>query len=277
MSDDHLDEQLHAYATQLQAVGRLPTPAEIRQLAHRRRQRRVAAAAFAVVLIGGLTLGLGVGRSPHGPNTPAVVTPVTDTPSPAESSQNSGPSPSPTAASASPSVDPGPDRPPKTTPATAKTVTSNVSQLRSLGIDLNVGVLIDVADDGLDRYLEIGAGGVVDFTGSSKTDNTMMALKPAQVAKNTESTKNRVVIAPPFYNEDVGPGQCVTDTAPGTLRLATCDVAAANQIWQVIPGGDSGLFELHGVHTDIRVDNGRITTGSQGYVGLQTITFASTP
>jgi hypothetical protein len=60
------------------------------------------------------------------------------------------------------------------------------------------------------------------------------------------------------------------DTAPAVLRLASCKAGAANQTWQVVPGGDSGQFELHGVHTDIRVNNGKITTGNQGYVGLQT-------
>ncbi|WP_173036688.1 hypothetical protein [Phytohabitans flavus] len=150
-----------------------------------------------------------------------------------------------------------------------------MSQLERLGIDLNVGVLIDVADDGLDRYMAVGRNGVVDFTGTERTDNTMMALKPAQVRKRDDNTKNRVVIAPPFYNEDLGSGYCVADTAPGLLKLATCAPGSAAQTWQVIPGGDSGQFELHGPKTAIRVHNGRITTRGEGYVGLQTIRFAS--
>jgi hypothetical protein len=100
----------------------------------------------------------------------------------------------------------------------------------------------------------------------------MMELKPARVAK--KSLRNRVVIAPPFYNEDLGPGYCVADTAPGKLRLATCKAKTANQTWKVVPAGDSGQFELHGAHTKIRVDKGKITTGARGYVGLQTIAFA---
>ena len=157
--------------------------------------------------------------------------------------------------------------------APTSTVTSDVSQLKSLGITLDEGVLIDVADDGLDRYLEIGENGV-DFTGTSKKDTTMMALKPARVAKRTEDTKNRVVIAPPFWNEDVGTGSCVVDKSRGVLDLATCKAGALDQIWEVVPAGDSGQFELHGAHTDIRVEAGKITTDGQGYVGLQTIKFA---
>jgi hypothetical protein len=161
-----------------------------------------------------------------------------------------------------------------TAAAAAKSVVSDVSELKSLGITLNEGVLIDVADDGLDRYLAVSEGGVVDFTGTrtSREDNKMMELKPARVAK--KSLRNRVVIAPPFYNEDLGAGSCVADTAPGKLRLATCKAKTANQTWKVVPAGDSGQFELHGAHTKIRVDKGKITTGARGYVGLQTIAFA---
>ncbi len=161
-----------------------------------------------------------------------------------------------------------------TAAAAAKSVVSDVSELKKLGITLNEGVLIDVADDGLDRYLAIGKGGVVDFTGTrtSAEDNKMMSLKPARVAD--KSLRNRVVIAPPFYNEDLGAGSCVADTARGKLRLATCKAGTADQTWKVVPAGDSGQFELHGAHTTIRVDKGKITTGARGYVGLQTIAFA---
>jgi hypothetical protein len=179
--------------------------------------------------------------------------PVTATVSPAGSAGNGGMSPDSKA---------------------GRLVSSDVSQLETLGIDLNVGVLVDVADDGLDRYMEVRRNGVVDFTGTERTDNTMMALKPAQVRKRDEASRNRVVIAPPFYNEDLGRGYCVADTAPGVLKLATCVPGSAAQTWQVIPAGDSGQFELHGPKTAIRVHNGRITTGSEGYVGLQTIKFA---
>jgi hypothetical protein len=158
---------------------------------------------------------------------------------------------------------------------TVKRVTSDVSQLKKLGIQINGSVLIDVADDGLDRYLSVGDGGTVDFTGTPTSDETnrMMSLKPAKVLKKAHPAKNRVVIAPPFYNEDLGKGSCVADIKKGVLQLATCKVGAANQIWHVIPAGDSGQFELHGAHTKIRVNKGTITTGKKGYVGLQTLDF----
>jgi hypothetical protein len=157
-----------------------------------------------------------------------------------------------------------------------KWVTSDVSQLEDLGIQINESVLIDVADDGLNRYLSVGQGGVVDFTGTPTSDdaNKMMFLKPAKVVKKAKPAKNRVVIAPPFYNEDLGPGSCVADTKKHILRLATCKKGAKTQTWHVIPAGDSGQFELHGAYTKIRVNNGRITTGDKGYVGLQTIDFS---
>ncbi|KUL22746.1 hypothetical protein [Actinoplanes awajinensis] len=153
--------------------------------------------------------------------------------------------------------------------AKPKAVVSDVSQLKKLGITLNAGVLIDVADDGVDRYLAIGKNGVVDFTGTTRTDNTMMALKPAPVAQ-----KNRVVIKPPFYNEDLGAGSCVADTAGAALKLETCKTGAAAQIWTVVPAGDSGQFELQGKFGILRVENGKLTTGGTGRTGLQTIKYA---
>ena len=189
------------------------------------------------------------------------------------SSPRASTEPAPPARSA-PATRPGKPSGSPTSTGTGGRAVSNVSELRRLGMDLDVGVLIDVADDGRDRYLSVGAGGVVDFTGTGKSDNTMMALKPATVAANGPDTRNRVVIAPPFYNEDLGQGSCVADTAAGRLRLARCDSKAANQVWQAVPAGDSGQFELKGVHTDIRVEKGRLTTGTRGYIGLQTIVFA---
>ncbi|WP_153040234.1 hypothetical protein [Actinoplanes sp. TFC3] len=86
--------------------------------------------------------------------------------------------------------------------------------------------------------------------------------------------KNRVLIVPSFYHEDLGPGSCVAATARGPLKLETCDPARPAQIWTVVPAGDSGLFELRGSHGVISVGNGRITTGG-GRSGLQTIPFDS--
>jgi hypothetical protein len=152
------------------------------------------------------------------------------------------------------------------TPTRASTPTSDVSQLRRVGITLDKGVLIDVADDGVDRYLAIGKNGVVDFTGTTSTDSTTMALKAAP-----SSQPNRVVIKPPFYNEDLGAGSCVADTSGAALKLETCVAGKSAQIFTVVPGGDSGQFELHGQFGVIRVDGGKITTGGSGRVGLQTI------
>jgi hypothetical protein len=269
MPDDLLDDELRSYATHLQHTSRLPGPATIRQLAHRRRQHHRMTAAFGVVLVGVLGISLGVGQqSTPPPSTTATKpldssAPATRPPSPDTTTPPSTPPSAATPTSGATS---------KLAPGSAKLVASDVSQLKQLGITLNAGVLIDVADDGLDRYLAIGENGVVDFTGTTRTDNTMMALKPAQVTN--KNLDNRVVIAPPFYNEDLGAGSCIADTAPGTLRLATCQAGAANQTWNVVPVGDSGQFELHGAHTAIRVDNGKIITDGQGFVGLQTIAFA---
>ncbi|GLY02463.1 hypothetical protein [Actinoplanes sp. NBRC 101535] len=147
--------------------------------------------------------------------------------------------------------------------------TSDVSQLRKLGIVLDEGVLLDVADDGLDRYLAVGRNGVVDFTGTARTDATMMVLTAAPGAG-----RNRVVIRPPFYNEDLRAGKCVQDTAGAALTLATCEAAEPAQIWTVEPAGDSGQFELRGKYGILEVDGGKIITGGGGYTGIQTIRFA---
>ncbi|MFI1990866.1 hypothetical protein [Actinoplanes sp. NPDC020271] len=154
-----------------------------------------------------------------------------------------------------------------TTPAEPGSATSDLSELRRIGVTLGAGVLIDVADDGLDRYLAVGKNGVVDFTGTSATDATMMSLEAAPV-----SQKNRVVIKPPFYDEDLGAGSCVADTSGTALKLETCVAGRASQIWTIVPAGDSGQFELQGRFGVISVDNGKITS-SGGYTGLQTKRF----
>ena len=151
----------------------------------------------------------------------------------------------------------------------AKPVVSDLSQLKSLGIHLNEGVLIDVADDGQARWLQIRKSGV-DFTGTAKTDSTMMSLQAAPVRQ-----PNRVLIKPPFWNEDLGPGSCVADTAGAALKLETCKAGRAAQVWEVRPAGDSGQFELHGTHGVVRVDQGKITTSGTGRTGLQTVPFAN--
>ncbi|MBB5867168.1 hypothetical protein F4553_000547 [Allocatelliglobosispora scoriae] len=175
--------------------------------------------------------------------------------------------PSTPSAVPSPTASPTPTPPPS--PVPSPTVVSDVSKLVRAGVDLRVGVLIDVADDGVDRFLEVGTGGVVDFTGTSRTDSTMMSLHAAPVAG-----QNLVVIKPPFWNEEVGPGYCVADTTGAALRLDPCRPGDREQTWRVVLAGDSGQFELEGAHGIIHVENGLITTADRGRTGLQTIRYA---
>ncbi len=94
---------------------------------------------------------------------------------------------------------------PKTskTPAKPKPATSDLSGLRITDIKAGKSILLDVADDDEDRFLQVGDNGKVDFTGTGRADTTMMSLHPAAVA-----AANRVVIKPPFWNEDLGDGYC---------------------------------------------------------------------
>ncbi len=158
--------------------------------------------------------------------------------------------------------------------AAKKLVKSNVHQLREIGVTIGDSVLIDVADDGLNRYLAVGRKGRVNFTGTKRGENTQMSLEAAWVTKKAKPAKNRVVIKPDWYNEDLGPGQCVTDVRKGVLKLQNCKKGKINQAFKLTPAGDSGQFEMKGAHTQIRVNKGKITIRSNGYTGLQTINFA---
>jgi hypothetical protein len=142
-----------------------------------------------------------------------------------------------------------------------KPATSDLSGLKITDIRAGKSVLIDVADDDADRYLQVGDNGKVDFTGTTRTDSTMMSLHPAAVA-----AENRVVIKPPFWNEDLGEGYCVAATKTTSLKLEVCKPGKASQTWRVQLAGDSGLFELHGT-------NGILTTPS-GRTALQVIPYA---
>jgi hypothetical protein len=174
------------------------------------------------------------------------------------------PSVTPPATTASASTTPSPP-----SPVPSPTVVSDVSKLIRAGVDLRVGVLIDVADDGVDRFLEVGTGGVVDFTGTARTDSTMMSLHAAPVAG-----QNLVVIKPPFWNEEVGAGYCVADSPGAALKLDPCQPGNREQTWRVVLAGDSGQFELEGAYGVIHVENGLITTADRGRTGLQTIRYA---
>ncbi len=157
-----------------------------------------------------------------------------------------------------------------------ETTTSDVTQLEELGVHVGDSVLIDAPDDGVDRYLEVAEDGSVDFTGVGRTDTTMMAFKPAELPPEEAETDNRVVIAPPFWNEGLGAGSCVADVAPGQLQLATCAPGAVEQIWHVLPVGESGQFELHGASTQVHVDNGELVTDG-GHPGLSTVESTTRP
>ncbi|SNY25971.1 hypothetical protein [Paractinoplanes atraurantiacus] len=183
---------------------------------------------------------------------PAAVTTTSPAPAPAE-----------TTATEAPATTEAPTEAPP-----AESAESDLSALTRIGIDVDKGVVIDVADDGVDRFMQVGKNGVVDFTGTIHTDSTMMSLKAAPV-----SAKNRVVIKPPFWNEGAGAGSCVADTSGAALKLETCRSGDTAQIWQVVPAGDSGQFELKGAFGILSVDNGELTTGG-GRTGLQTVDFA---
>ncbi|MFF5075595.1 hypothetical protein ACFY36_00975 [Actinoplanes sp. NPDC000266] len=193
-------------------------------------------------------------------SAPAAVTTTSPAPVPAD--------PAATATTEAPAEAPATTKAPTKAPP-AESAESDLSALKRIGIDVGKGVVIDVADDGMDRFMQVGKNGVVDFTGTIHTDSTMMSLKAAPV-----SAKNRVVIAPPFWNEGAGAGSCVADTSGAALKLETCRPGDAAQIWQVVPAGDSGQFELKGAFGTLSVDNGKLTTGSGGRTGLQTLDFA---
>ncbi|WP_140158093.1 hypothetical protein [Micromonospora sp. NBS 11-29] len=204
--------------------------------------------------------GEGTSAAPSGTSAPATSTPAG--------------SPSVTAVPAAPSTAPASAAPTRSTtaapakPTTRAKVTSDLSGLRITGIKTGKSVLIDVAGDGVDRFLQAGQG-EVDFTGTDRTDSTMMAIYPAPV-----EAKNRVVIKPPFWNEEVGGGYCVADTAGAALKLENCQDGKASQVWRVDLAGDSGLFELHGAYGVIGVKNGRITASGDGDKGLQVLPYA---
>lgn len=224
MSDDRIEEGLHAYADQVQRTATVVPAGEIRQRAARRRTRRLTAAAAAVLVAG---FGIGLTLGPQRSDTPAD--PVVST---------------------SPRVLP------------SSSVAADLTQLEELGVDLGADVLIDVADDGVDRFLEVGRDDVVDFTGTAKGDSTRMLLRAAPT-----TGENEVWITPPAWNE------CVTDTPGAALTLQPCRLGDESQVWRLVPAGDSGQFELEGRYGIVRVDEGLITGGQGGRSGLQTIRF----
>lgn len=265
-SDDHIQRQriqrgLDAYAEHVQRTASLAPAGEIRRRAARRRRNRATAAAFAAVLVTAVGVGtLLINNPDRGVNPTGPVTSGPASPGPSASA-------SPTSAASSPTaVPPTSGRPtvgPSATPSRARTVTSNVSQLRQLGVDLETGVLIDVADDGVDRWLQVGADDVVDFTGAAKDDSTEMSLRPAPV-----TARNRVTIG-----VVARPGWCVADTPQESLVLRTCRDGDRAQTWRVVPAGDSGQFQLEGEYGILTVDDRLVAADQGGRTGLQTIRF----
>jgi hypothetical protein len=191
--------------------------------------------------------------------------PTATTPPPASTSTNAptGDKSAPPTGNAAPAKAKTTEKP-KTKPTTKpkqKPATSDLSGLQITGIKAGKSILLDVADDDEDRFLQVGDNGRVDFTGTTRTDTTMMSLHPAAVAAD-----NRVVIKPPFWNEDLGDGYCVATTRTAALKLEVCKPGKPSQIFRVQLAGDSGLFELHGT-------NGILTTPS-GRTALQVLPYA---
>ncbi|MEV4348208.1 hypothetical protein AB0J83_27445 [Actinoplanes sp. NPDC049596] len=218
-------------------------------------------ARFCVLGVAGVLAAGACSDTPTEAAPPAVTTGSEAAPAPEPADEpTTAPTKAPTTA---------PTKAPTTKPTKAPAEESDLSQLRRIGVDIGAGMILDVADDGVDRWLQVGKNGVVDFTGTTRTDSTMMSFQPAPVA-----AKNRVVIKPPFWNEDTGAGSCVADTAGAPLKLETCSPGKAAQIWQVVPAGDSGQFELRGAFGILRVEDGKLTTAASGRTGLQTLDFA---
>ncbi|MDG4824746.1 hypothetical protein O7635_23090 [Asanoa sp. WMMD1127] len=236
MSDERIEEDLQAYAGHVRRTAVIPPAERIRRQAGLRRRRRATALAFTGVLAAAGVVGIPLALVPASPSVPA------------------GPM-----ASASPTVSAAPS--PSATPPPSSTVESDLTQLTAIGIDLGTGVLLDVADDGLDLFLEARDDGSVDFTGTPRSRSTTMELRPAQV-----TARNRVVIMPPSHI-----GSCVTDTPGSALTLAPCVPGDESQTWRIVPAGDSGQFELEGRYGIIHVGDRGITADGSGRTGLQTI------
>lgn len=160
-------------------------------------------------------------------------------------------------ASATPSQ--SPSAKPKPKPTGPKLINADISQLKSYDISLGVPVVITTGlDGGPARYLGAQPDGSVDFTGAAATESTRMQLRAAKVRKRTEANQNTVLIvaSPAVATSD--PESCVTDVREGVLKMEPCEPGQASQAWRLQPAGDSGLFELTGAHTALRVDEGKI-------------------
>ncbi|GAA2509476.1 serine/threonine protein kinase [Winogradskya humida] len=156
-------------------------------------------------------------------------------------------------------------------PATSgpKLVNSDLSGLEGLAIDFGVPVVIVTSGDaGAEYHLDGHPDGTVDFSGTAVTETTRMTITAAKVRKRTDDNQNHVVIA-----SATGTKLCVTDKTNLVLRMEPCRAGDTTQSWKMSPAGDSGLFELTGPHTAVKVDQGKIT--DDGYAALSTIAVKS--
>ncbi|AGZ39404.1 hypothetical protein [Actinoplanes friuliensis] len=175
--------------------------------------------------------------------------------------------------SSPPSLPPSPSSSPSTAPTTSDPdlVDADLSQLKNYSIDLAVPVVITTsADAGTEYHLDAHPDGRIDFTGTAVTETTRMTVKPAKVRKRTEKTRNTVMIVATPKVAGSAPESCVTDKSEGVLRMDPCRPGDATQSWRLVPAGDSGLFELNGKNTAVRVDEGKLVKEG-GYSALQTI------
>ncbi|MEU1811796.1 hypothetical protein [Micromonospora aurantiaca (nom. illeg.)] len=239
MPDDYLQEGMRAYADWVERDATVAPAGEIRRRAARRRRNQAAGVASAVVLVTALGAGFAMDRGggDHDGHLDPAATPRTSQRPSAGITSRPGPRPT-------------------------GNVASNLSQLQRFGIDLQAGVLIDVADDGGDHWMQFRDDGTVDFTGAAKDNSTEMVLYPAP----TTAINSVQIVAKALGN------QCVAATQAPPLKLVPCAVDDATQVWRVVPAGDSGQFELEGQYGILRVNDGLISA-SAGYSGMQTIRF----
>ncbi|WP_306204064.1 serine/threonine-protein kinase [Actinoplanes sp. RD1] len=170
-------------------------------------------------------------------------------------------------AAAAPAPSTASPAPSKTSATPSKLVDADVSQLTRFDVDLGVPiVLTSPPDAGPVRYLDAQPDGSLAYTGSSVTETNRLRLDPAKVAKRTEANRNSVVIVAAS-----GAETCVTDVAEAELRMTPCVPGRADQAWRLTPEGDSGVFSLHGAHTDVQVDDNYEIVTEGGWSAVQTI------
>ncbi|MET0424767.1 MAG: hypothetical protein ABW046_12875 [Actinoplanes sp.] len=173
----------------------------------------------------------------------------------------------PPSTSAAPSLAPtkAPTTAPTKAPATKgpKLVNADVTALKYFDIDFGVPVVIvALAGEGIEYHMRSRPDGSVDFSGTADTESARMTLKAAKVRKRTEENQNTIVIVSSPVIAASGPATCVTDEREAVLKMEPCRPGDATQAWRLTPAGDSGLFELTGAHTAVRVDKGKIVKES---------------